>query len=292
MSDQDALGADMHPLPGSLAGGPPAGDQDTLERLLDGPIDPGSVPPGYGGLARLLAAATAPAAAQELAGEQRALGEFTAVLRSTPTRSPGGPLWPASCARSRRPRPRWWPCCRSAGSPPQPPATSPARHRRWPTSQRPPPPPTRPPRGLAGRRRQPGGDGSGRSNQRPGPGVGGRARRHRSGPGRAARPGRPARVTTTDAGWTRWPSRRWRRPPVGLATSPATARTSPPVTRGRARRRHQGSRPHRPAPRHRAAAHPRTRAHPPAAALEDTGKAAPQPPPADRPPILLTTVER
>jgi hypothetical protein len=89
MSDQDALGADMHPLPGSLAGGPPAGDQDTLERLLDGPIDPGSVPPGYGGLARLLAAATAPAAAEELAGEQRALGEFTAVMRSTPpTRSP------------------------------------------------------------------------------------------------------------------------------------------------------------------------------------------------------------
>jgi len=84
MSDDDALGADMHRLPGFLEGGPSAGDQDTLERLLDSPLDPGSVPPGYGGLARLLAAATAPAAPDELAGEQRALAEFTAVMRSTP----------------------------------------------------------------------------------------------------------------------------------------------------------------------------------------------------------------
>jgi hypothetical protein len=84
MSDNDALGADMHRLLGSLEGGTSAGDQDTLERLLDGPLDPGSVPSGYGGLARLLAAATAPAAPDELAGEQRALAEFTAVMRSTP----------------------------------------------------------------------------------------------------------------------------------------------------------------------------------------------------------------
>jgi hypothetical protein len=84
MSDDGALGADMHPLPGFPEGGPPAGDQDLLERLLDGRFGPGSVPPGYGGLARLLAAAAAPAAPEELAGEQRALGEFTAVLRSTP----------------------------------------------------------------------------------------------------------------------------------------------------------------------------------------------------------------
>ena len=84
MSDEDALGADMHRLLGSLEAGPSAGDQDTLERLLDSPLDPGSVPPGYGGLARLLAAATAPAAPDELAGQQRALGEFTAVMRSTP----------------------------------------------------------------------------------------------------------------------------------------------------------------------------------------------------------------
>jgi hypothetical protein len=84
MSDDDALGPDMHPLLGFLEGAPPVADQDTLERLLEGRPDPTSAPPGYGGLARLLAAATAPAAPEELAGEQRALAEFTAVMRSTP----------------------------------------------------------------------------------------------------------------------------------------------------------------------------------------------------------------
>jgi hypothetical protein len=89
MSDDGALGADMHRLLGSLAGGPPAADQDTLERLLDGQLDPGSVPPGYGGLARLLAAATAPAAVEELAGEQLARASFAAAMRShPPTLSP------------------------------------------------------------------------------------------------------------------------------------------------------------------------------------------------------------
>ena len=57
MSDDDALGADMHPLLGFLEAAPSAADQDILERLLDGRLDPGSAPPGYGGLARLLAAA-------------------------------------------------------------------------------------------------------------------------------------------------------------------------------------------------------------------------------------------
>jgi hypothetical protein len=60
-----------------------------LDRLLEGRLDPGSAPPGYGGLARLLAAAAAPAAPEELAGEQRVLGEFPAVMRShPPTLSP------------------------------------------------------------------------------------------------------------------------------------------------------------------------------------------------------------
>ena len=84
MSDDDALGPDMHPLLGFLEAAPPVADQDTLERLLDGRLDPASAPPGYGGLARLLAAATAPAAPEELAGEQLALAEFAAVMRSTP----------------------------------------------------------------------------------------------------------------------------------------------------------------------------------------------------------------
>jgi hypothetical protein len=85
MSDHDALGADMHRLLGPLEGAPLATDQDLLERLLEGRLDPPSAPPGYGGLARLLAAATAPAAPQELAGEQLAMAEFAAVMRSQPS---------------------------------------------------------------------------------------------------------------------------------------------------------------------------------------------------------------
>jgi hypothetical protein len=79
----------MHPLPGFLEAEPPVADQDLLERLLDGRLDPGSVPPGYGGLARLLAAATAPAAPEELAGERLAMATFAAAMRSqTPTLVP------------------------------------------------------------------------------------------------------------------------------------------------------------------------------------------------------------
>jgi hypothetical protein len=89
MSDDDALRADMHRLLGFLEAEPPVADQDLLERLLDGRLDPGSVPPGDGGLARLLAAATAPAGPQELAGEQLAMATFAAVMRSqTPTLVP------------------------------------------------------------------------------------------------------------------------------------------------------------------------------------------------------------
>ena len=62
----------------------PAADQDLLERLLHGRLDPTSAPSGYGGLARLLAAATAPAAPEELVGERLAMAEFAAVMRSHP----------------------------------------------------------------------------------------------------------------------------------------------------------------------------------------------------------------
>src|SRR5215207_2138450 len=84
MSDDGALGLEMHPLLGSLEAAPPAADQDALERLLDGRLGPGSAPPGYGGLARLLTAAAAPAAPDELAGEQLAMATFAAELRSHP----------------------------------------------------------------------------------------------------------------------------------------------------------------------------------------------------------------
>jgi hypothetical protein len=84
MSDDDALGADMHPLLGFLEPTPPIAGQDLLERLLDGRLDPSDAPAGYGGLARLLAAASAPATPEELAGERQALAEFTAAMPSPP----------------------------------------------------------------------------------------------------------------------------------------------------------------------------------------------------------------
>jgi hypothetical protein len=67
----------------------PAADQDLLEQLLEGRLDPASAPPGYGGLARLLAAATAPATPEELADAQRTMAAFAAAMRShPPTLSP------------------------------------------------------------------------------------------------------------------------------------------------------------------------------------------------------------
>jgi hypothetical protein len=83
-SDEDALESDMHRLLGFLEAAPPVADQDTLERLLDGRLDPGSAPPGHDGLARLLAAAAAPAGPEELAGEQLAMAIFAAEMRSHP----------------------------------------------------------------------------------------------------------------------------------------------------------------------------------------------------------------
>jgi hypothetical protein len=87
MNDDDVLGSDMHRLPWFPEVAPPVADQDSLERLLDGRLDPGSAPPGYGGVARLLAAAAAPAAPEELAGEQQALAQFAAVHSRPPTRA-------------------------------------------------------------------------------------------------------------------------------------------------------------------------------------------------------------
>jgi hypothetical protein len=89
MSDDGALGVDMHRPLGFPKAAPPADDQDLLDRLLDGRLDPASASPGYGRLARLLAAATAKAAPEELAGERLAMASFVAAVRShPPTLSP------------------------------------------------------------------------------------------------------------------------------------------------------------------------------------------------------------
>jgi hypothetical protein len=84
MSDDDALQADMHRPLGFLEAALPAVDQDLLDRLLEGGLDPASAPPGYGRLARLLAAIAAPAVPEELAGEQLVLAEFATMMRSHP----------------------------------------------------------------------------------------------------------------------------------------------------------------------------------------------------------------
>jgi hypothetical protein len=84
MSDKDAFELDMHPPLGPLEPTPAGEDQDLLDRLLESGLDPGSVQPGYGRLARLLAAATAPATPHELAGKERAMATFAAVMRSHP----------------------------------------------------------------------------------------------------------------------------------------------------------------------------------------------------------------
>ena len=84
MSDDHALGVDMHPPLGSLEPTPPADGQDLLDRFLEGRLNPASAPPGDGRVARLLAAATAPATPEELADAQRTMAAFAAEMRSHP----------------------------------------------------------------------------------------------------------------------------------------------------------------------------------------------------------------
>jgi len=79
----------MHRPLGPLEAAPPIADQNILERLLEGRLEPASAPPHYRQLARLLAAMTALAAPQELAGERQAMASFAAAMRShPPTLSP------------------------------------------------------------------------------------------------------------------------------------------------------------------------------------------------------------
>jgi hypothetical protein len=78
----------MHRPLGFLQPTPPAADQDILEQLVEGRLDPASIPPGYRGLAQLLAAAAAPAAPQELAGERRVMATYAAVRSHPPTLFP------------------------------------------------------------------------------------------------------------------------------------------------------------------------------------------------------------
>jgi len=72
MSASDGSGNDMNDFrltPSDL-------DNNTAERLLSGQIDAADAPPGYGGVAKILAAATASANPSELTGESDALTMF------------------------------------------------------------------------------------------------------------------------------------------------------------------------------------------------------------------------
>jgi hypothetical protein len=56
-------------------------DEGTAERLLTGRTDPVDAPPGYGRVAAVLAAASAPPGAKELAGEAAVVAVFAAAAR-------------------------------------------------------------------------------------------------------------------------------------------------------------------------------------------------------------------
>jgi hypothetical protein len=62
--------------------GPPTLDDETADRLLAGRLDPADAPPGYAAVAKLVAAATAPAASDELARGPQAVARFAATARS------------------------------------------------------------------------------------------------------------------------------------------------------------------------------------------------------------------
>ncbi len=250
MSAEDALVADMHRLLEFLQAAPPVADQATVERLLAARLGPSDVPPGFEGVARLLAAATAPAAAEELAGEPQVLAEFAAVVPShPPTLVPRRATMPskvlrvkaaAVVGRIRRRCGRWrW---RPVGPTTSPPTAATSRP---PASRAPPPdrmPAVRPVRGCAG-------------------------------------PGRPARVPTTAVGRSRWRSGRWPPRPAGLTRSPPSAKPPPPAALAPMPlvRRPPASQRRRPRFRRQTAARPQTRAR------EGRGRADHQPPPASYP---------
>jgi hypothetical protein len=97
MNDDDALPFEMRRLPGSPGSSPPTLDHDTADRLLAGRLDPADAPPGFAAVAMVVAAATAPATPEELAGEPAAVAQFAAMARSgsrtraTTTRRAGAP---------------------------------------------------------------------------------------------------------------------------------------------------------------------------------------------------------
>ena len=89
MDGRDAYPAEMPNRPSRPI---PALDDDTVERLLAGRLDPDDAPPSYAEVARLLRAAAAPPCPDELAGQEATLAAFRSA-RPNPAaarRRPGG----------------------------------------------------------------------------------------------------------------------------------------------------------------------------------------------------------
>jgi hypothetical protein len=101
MSHARALVSTMRRLLTSRKPMPAPLDQETADRLLAGRLDPADAPPGYGEVARLLAAASAPPTSDELASEQAVLAAFAVRSHTHPPElsPPGRPSrWPGGKA--------------------------------------------------------------------------------------------------------------------------------------------------------------------------------------------------
>ena len=85
MSADSGLPAEMRRLPNRLRDDPMALDDDSADRLLAGRLDPADAPPGYAKAAAVMAAATAPAVPDELAGIEPSLNAFRAALGAPPS---------------------------------------------------------------------------------------------------------------------------------------------------------------------------------------------------------------
>lgn len=85
MSADSGLPAEMRRLLNRLQDDPMVLDDDSADRLLAGRLDPADAPPGYAEAAAVMAAATAPAGPDELAGIEPSLDAFRAALGAPPS---------------------------------------------------------------------------------------------------------------------------------------------------------------------------------------------------------------
>ena len=91
MDHDDAPSAEMRRPPPN---DPLALDDASVDRLLSGTLPAAAAPPGYAGVARLLAAAVAPPTPEELAGQAAVLAELRAVTRDRRDAAPARPPRP------------------------------------------------------------------------------------------------------------------------------------------------------------------------------------------------------